>query len=45
MYSKVVLGSAHRTQLIRVMQVEVERLLGFRPTWEELMQLLEVRDV
>lgn len=45
MYKSVVLASAHKKELIRVMQDKLVELVGFRPTWEEIMQLLEVKDV
>ena len=44
MYSKVVLASAHRQELIEVIQRKLQDMLGFKPTWEEIMQLLEVRE-
>lgn len=44
MYRSVVLASAHKKVLIATMQDKLEELIGFKPTWEEIMQLLEVRE-
>jgi hypothetical protein len=44
MYKSVVLASAHKAELIRVMQRKLAALIGFEPTWKEIMHLLEVEE-